>query len=120
MTTSKEIVDRIDTLLKARNEKRQALYDYADIASNTFPNWTKREDTKIPAQILFKIAEYLNVSMEYLLTGIEKQVAGLSAEEQSIIDKFRILKRENQITVIDLINSLALLNQQNQNAISAG
>ena len=67
-----EIVKRIDLILKEKNLKRQAIYDYAKIAYNTFPNWTKKDDTKIPAQVLYQIAKFLGVSMEYLLTGEEK------------------------------------------------
>ena len=69
-----EIVKRIDLILKEKNLKRQAVYDYAKIAYNTFPNWTKKEGTKIPAQVLYQIAKFLGVSMEYLLTGEEKDI----------------------------------------------
>ena len=69
-----EIVGRIDSVLKEKNLKRQAVYDYANIAYNTFPNWVKKEDTKIPAQALYKISEFLEVSMEWLLTGKERNV----------------------------------------------
>ena len=69
-----EIVKRIDLILKEKNLKRQAIYDYAKIAYNTFPNWTKKEGTKIPAQVLYQIAKFLGVSMEYLLTGEEKDI----------------------------------------------
>lgn len=69
-----EIVKRIDLILKEKNLKRQAIYDYAKIAYNTFPNWTKKDDTKIPAQVLYQIAKFLGVSMEYLLTGEEKDI----------------------------------------------
>lgn len=69
-----EIVKRIDLILKEKNLKRQAVYDYAKIAYNTFPNWTKKEGTKIPAQVLYQIAKFLGVSMEYLLTGEEKNI----------------------------------------------
>lgn len=99
-----EIVERIDSLLKERNLKRQAVYDFAQIAYNTFPNWTKREDTKIPAQALYKIAEFLNVSIEYLLTG--KEADGISPEEAEMLRKYKSLEPCAQNAVKVLLEGL--------------
>lgn len=118
--TGKEFAERVDYLLKQRNQTRKAITNDLGISSSTMSSWAAGRGSIPNANVVAQIAEYLNTSTDWLISGKEKQVAGLSAEEQSIIDKYRTLKRENQITVIDFINSLALLNQQNQNAISAG
>lgn len=99
-----EIVERIDSLLKERNLKRQAVYDFARIAYNTFPNWTKREDTKIPAQALFQIAKFLNVSVEYLLTG--KEADGMTAAEAEFLRKYKSLEPHDQNAVSVLLDGL--------------
>lgn len=101
---NKEVVERIDTLLKERNLKRQSVYDYANIASNSFPNWTKREDSKIPAQVLYQIAEFLNVSIEYLLTG--KNKTGITPEDSELIRKYNSLQPHNKNAVLTLLNAL--------------
>ena len=73
MISNREVIDRIDFLLKQRHLKRNAVYDYVGIARNTFSNWSKNENVKIPAQPLFEIAQYFGVSVEYLLTGKEPE-----------------------------------------------
>ena len=108
MMTSKEIVDRIDELLKSKNDKRQSLYDYAEIASNSFSNWTSRENSKIPAQVLYKIAQYLNVSVEYLITGKEnetpKGVLDLAADINSLSPAFQNAVR----IIVDQLKALSM------------
>lgn len=99
-----EIVERIDSLLKERNLKRQAVYDFAQIAYNSFPNWTKKEDTKIPVQALYRIAQFLNVSVEYLLTG--KEAGGISPEEAEMLRKYKSLEPCDQNAVNVLLKGL--------------
>ena len=99
-----EIVQRIDTVLKEKNLKRQAVYDYANIAHNTFPNWTKREDTKIPAQVLYQISEFLGVSLEWLLTGKEKD--GVSHDDIWLLEKLHNMHPMNRNAAVTLINAL--------------
>lgn len=69
MSGNSEIIKRIDNLLKMRHLKREVAYEVAGIAHNSFSNWCRTEDAKIPAQALYLIAQFLNVSVEYLLTG---------------------------------------------------
>lgn len=68
MNNGKDVVDRIDTLLKNRNQKRQALADYAGISVQAFTNWSSRGNFP-PSDIALKMAEFLNISIEYLITG---------------------------------------------------
>lgn len=62
------IVDRIDFVLKEKKLKREALADSCGISKNNFSNWSIR-GTIPPADTIFKIAEYLEVSAQYLVTG---------------------------------------------------
>ena len=68
MNSGKDVVDRIDTLLKNKNQKRQALADYAGISVQAFTNWSSRGNFP-PSDIALKMAEFLNISIEYLITG---------------------------------------------------
>lgn len=68
----KDIVFRIDSVLKERNLKRKAVADAVGISLQPFTSWANRGS--IPgADIAYHIAEYLNVSVDWLLTGIEKK-----------------------------------------------
>lgn len=66
----KDMVFRIDSVLKKRNLKRKAVADAVGISLQPFTSWANRGS--IPgADIAYHIAEYLNVSVEWLLTGKE-------------------------------------------------
>lgn len=67
----KFLVDRIDSLLLQRNERRQYLADKIGISLQVITDWKKR-NTKLSADTLYKIAQYFDVSMEWLLTGTER------------------------------------------------
>jgi SOS-response transcriptional repressor LexA len=95
--SGEDIVKRLDDILKNKNEKRKAVCDYAGISTQTITDWTKRGS--IPAaDTLYKIADYLGYTVEYLLTGgppkthspeileIARKIAKLS-----IIDKKEIV-----------------------------
>lgn len=71
----KDIVFRIDSILKTRNEKRKAVADAVGISVQPFTSWTKRGSLP-SADTIYYIAKYLDVSMEWLLTGEERKVAG--------------------------------------------
>lgn len=62
------ITDRIIEILKERNIQAKRLCDYIGVSQSTFANWKNRE-TDPNAIFLPKIADFLNVSTDYLLTG---------------------------------------------------
>ena len=67
----KDIVSRIDSILKNRNLKRKAVADAVGISLQPFTSWSNRGS--IPgADIAYNIAQYLGVSLEWLLTGEEE------------------------------------------------
>lgn len=71
--TGKAIVDRIDTLIKARNLKRKAVADAVGISLQPFTSWANRGSLP-SSDIAYRIAKYLNVSIEWLLTGEEMEL----------------------------------------------
>ena len=86
--TGKEIVERIDSILKEKNLKRLALAEFSNISVQTITDWSKRGS--IPsADTAVKIAKYLNVSTDWLITGEDPQ--GLTEEERRLVDDWREL-----------------------------
>ncbi|WP_178842421.1 helix-turn-helix domain-containing protein [uncultured Treponema sp.] len=66
-----EFVERIDNLLKEKNLKRAALCDDLGLTHSAITDWKKRGT--IPAgDVCVKIARYLDVDVEYLITGVHK------------------------------------------------
>ena len=78
--TGKAIVDRIDTLIKARNLKRKAVADAVGISLQPFTSWANRGSLP-SSDIAYRIAKYLNVSIEWLLTGEEMELPPREALE---------------------------------------
>lgn len=100
----KEIVERIDTLLIGKNIKRYALAETVGISVQAFSDWKSRGT--IPAgDILLRIARYLNVSLEWLITGEDEE--GLSPEIRALVEKIKILDQNDFKAVQQLVNVLA-------------
>lgn len=63
-----DIVNRINSVLNDKNVNQQALADYAQISIESFTEW-KTQNNIPAADIIFVIAHFLGVSVQYLLTG---------------------------------------------------
>lgn len=77
-----DFFERIDELLKTKKLTQKDLCQGIGLASvQTYSNWKLRNS--IPAaDIAFKIAQYLNTTVEYLLTGSESNIL---AEENATL-----------------------------------
>lgn len=73
-----DFVERIDLLLKEKNLKRSALCDDLELTHSAISDWKKR-GTIPSGDVCVKIAKYLNVDVEYLITGCQKKRAGKSS-----------------------------------------
>lgn len=91
-----DFVDRIDLKLKERNLKRASLCEEVNITHSALTDWKKR-GTIPSADVCFRIAEYLEVSAEWLVTGKDKpapkysgvydeRIADLKEEQKKAID----------------------------------
>ena len=107
------ITDRIDILLSSQKRTRNDLYSSLGIASNSLPTW-KARGTIPAADIALKIADYLNVSIEFLLYGIEKDY---SNTERDLISRFRELSAVQQEAVIGVIQTFENQNLKNTKAV---
>jgi hypothetical protein len=63
-----------------------------------------QRDTIPRADVAFTVADYLGVSLRWLLTGEDEQ--GLSLDERNVLVKYRMLTGENQRNVQALIDSM--------------
>jgi len=99
-----DIVKRIDTLLKEKGETRKALIAVSGIKdTQTITDWNNRDN--VPrADVALAIANYLNVSVRWLLTGADG--AELTRDERNLLQKYGYLTKENQRNVQALIDSM--------------
>lgn len=92
MLVMNDLYTRIDTLLKERRLTQKDLSEYLGLSSvQIYANW-KQRDTMPAADVAVKIAEYFGTSVEYLITGKEKDLykgrfEKLVQDMQSVIDK---------------------------------
>jgi transcriptional regulator with XRE-family HTH domain len=70
MTEGEAIYDRIVSKIKEKSLNRLDLCQYANISSQAITN-LKKQNSIPRADTAIKIAAYLNVSVEYLITGKE-------------------------------------------------
>ena len=104
-----EIIERISELLAERDKTAIELCKILDIQASTMSTWKARKKDP-PARYMPAIANYLCVSLDYLLTGKERPVVveqstasepvspepQLSAMDQELLDLFHELPINKQ------------------------
>ena len=75
------IVKRIYDLCDQKGKTVYGLSKILDINQSTMSTWKKR-DASIPSDYLEKIANYLGVTIEYLVTGKEQEPYRYTTEEE--------------------------------------
>lgn len=110
------ILERI--LLELGDRKESDLCKHIGINQNNFTNW-KRRGTEPPAALLPLIAEFLGVSVDYLITGEEKggyyidpETAALAQEIfdnpelRILFDATRDVSKEDLAVVVKIVERL--------------
>jgi transcriptional regulator with XRE-family HTH domain len=96
------IVMRIDNLLAVQKKERKELVAAVGANRGALTNWDKR-GTVPAADIALKIADYLGVSVRWLITGQDDQ--GLTLEERNILVKYRCLDDRGRYEVNALLDA---------------
>jgi len=94
-----ELIERIKTLTPLKD------LESVGISQQAISNWKSRNS--IPkADDLYKIAQKLDVSMEWLLTGHDR-INDLTEQEQVILGNFRKLDEHDKNSISLMIEALA-------------
>ena len=100
MTNGIYFVNRIDEILDKQGKRRAELLRDLELPRNAITNWSDRGN--IPAgDICIRIADYLGVSVEWLVTGKE---AALSSEEKTLLKQWQILPPAQKDTIHTLLD----------------
>ena len=94
------IVRRIDSLRKEKNVSRQDVATSAKCSLQSFTNWSAR-GTIPPADVALRIAKYLGVSVEWLITGHEAEE--MSADERRLLSMYRELDVRDREDVLGIV-----------------
>lgn len=100
-------LDRISSLLSSQSKKQKDLTDFLGLTKNTYSNWKSGNNTSY-MKYLPQIAEFLSVSIDYLLgkenSPLSKE-SGLSAEQREIINLFDSAPPELQAAALAVLKS---------------
>lgn len=93
-------MDRVECILKEKRLTQKELAEDLGLRRPTLSDWKK--NGAVPAgDICIRIADYLGVSVEWLVTGKE---AALSSEEKTLLKQWQILSPEQKDTIRTLLN----------------
>lgn len=100
------VYDRIKQLAEVKNMTISSIEAGAQISNGSIVKW---KSTMPKADNLFRVAQYLECSIEYILTGIETiQRNALSQNEQELLDLLHQFEDERaQIKFIGRVEALA-------------
>lgn len=101
-----DILDRITKLLGNREQKE--LTNYLGLNNVAFSEW-KSGKSKSYRKYLIEIAEFFNVSIDYLVYGKEKNSSAeeLTADEQELIKYYRQLDDKSQGVLLGRAETMA-------------
>lgn len=86
-----EIIERIYQLFDEQNKRANALCEKLNIRTSTMSTWKSRVSDP-PARYMKTIADFFNVSLDYLMTGKEAPVRkDTTPEEDELLELFRSL-----------------------------
>ena len=95
MTENLCFMDRVESILKEKRLTQKELAEDLGLRRPTLSDWKK--NGAVPAgDICIRIADYLGVSVEWLVTGKE---AALSSEERTLLKQWKVLSEEQKDTI---------------------
>jgi len=101
-----EIFSRILSEMERQGRKYAELIEYLDLPRGTFSSWKARRSRNF-CEHIGAIADFLEVSAEYLINGNIEGKLVENSEEQQLLNYFRKLNVEKQNAVLQNIKWLA-------------
>lgn len=104
--SSDPVLQRIMELLKRNGRTEKDLVNYLCLAKNAFDHW-KFDNSSSFMNHIDKIADYLGVSIDFLVRG--HNADSFVAIEKEIIETYRMLNRNRQEMILNMLNELKIL-----------
>ena len=99
--TGKEFTERIDSILHSRNQSRKSITQDLGISSSTMSSWAAGRGSIPNVNIAYSIAQYLNVSIEWLITGHDPD--GLTESDRELLNMYHLLDERDKEDVRGII-----------------
>lgn len=109
-------LDRIIHLCEKCNKTQKDLTDYLGLEKSTFSSWKNGKSASYKKHIN-KIADFFNVSTDYLLTDKDSMISKnptIPTEYQSLINSYQELSKDNQQLLQDIISSMIDIQNANE------
>lgn len=95
-----EIIERITKTLENSDKKASELCEYLGIRTSTMSTW-KTRNSDPPAKYIKPIADFLDVSVNYLLTGEDTPTRkNITEKEDELLELYRALPQNKQYEFI--------------------
>lgn len=108
-----EFSDKILNYFNEHNIQPATIAKSTGIDKSTFSKWKSKPTSKIDFETVYKIVSYLNISIDYLLTGEKNNSSSeLSEDEQTLLRVFKQLSENHRIMVLERANTLFDLDKQ--------
>ncbi len=101
------ISQRIFLLLKQKGKKQKELAEYTGISTSAISAWNKN-NTNPAAESLSTIADFLEVSLDYLLTGKEK-IIEYTKDIEKLLNNYNIVDDISKQLIQERAETLAVL-----------
>lgn len=111
-----EILNRIIILLGARNQKE--LTDFLNLKKTAFTDWKSGRSNSY-RKYLIEIAEFFNVSLDYLVYGkgikSSSDINFINPNETTMMNLFRMLSEKEQDRIIGRLEHMVEESQKSKN-----
>ena len=106
--TCDPIVTRIEQTLKFQKKTKKELLQHLGLRETNFTNW-KYRNGKSYMKYIDGIAEYLGVTVNYLIYGVDQsgQRVIVSESEQIMLEKYRMLDAEKKNIIQSLMEMIS-------------
>lgn len=92
------ICERVFSLLASDGRDQKDLAAYIGVSTRTLSTW-KTRGTNPGAEYIASIAEFFNVSTDYILTGGEKKCS-ISPADDEVLSAYHALSRPEQVYIL--------------------
>ena len=109
------MINRILKLIKENGITAKKITSDLEISSSSISDWKKGKG-KPSAETIIKLANYFNVSTDYILLGENKNTSIISKNdfEQKVLSTFRLLNEDNKDIIIGKMKELLKDQKQNE------
>lgn len=93
-----DTLNRICRLMNEQKIQDQEMISYLELSRGTFANW-RRNNGRSYYEHIDKIADRLDVTIDYLIRGEDLKTNSLSHQEYELIENFRKLNKNEKEVV---------------------